>query len=119
MELISMEPKSIDCFGDIISYSCSIFSNSENVHLIWRVSIPGLLPMSIIYNMTSDLNTIEYFPQSISALLTDYRRDILIESNINFKVLMNSNLNGTLLECAIANLSTKSVRLQVSSLGKT
>ena len=74
--------------------------------------------MSIIYNMTSDFNTIEYFPQSISAILTQYRIGNYIESSINFEVLKDIDLNGTLLECAITNLSSRSVHLNVDSLGK-
>ncbi len=96
LELTSTGEKSIDCFGDIISYSCSIFSNSETLHLTWCVTLPGHLPINISYDMMSDLDTIEYFPHDIKAVLTEYRRDMYIQSNINFKVSENIDLNGEL-----------------------
>ncbi len=117
LELTSTGEKSIDCLGDIISYSCSIFSNSETLHLIWRVSLPGLLPINIPYNMTSNLNLVEFFPHNISAGLTEYRKNMYIQSSINFKLSKNIDLDGTQLECGIASLSTESVRLTVSLLG--
>ncbi len=108
----------IDCLGDIISYSCSILSNTETLHLIWRVTIPGVLPIVITYNINSSLDTVEYFPENISVVLTSYRRDRSIESSINFIVLENTPLNETLLECGMTDFSNESVRLLVNSLGE-
>ncbi len=108
----------IDCLGDIISYSCSILSNSETLHLIWHVTIPGFLPIVITYNINSSLDTVEYFPENISVILISYRRDKSIESSINFIVLENTPLNETLLECGMTDFSNESVHLLVNSLGK-
>ncbi len=118
LELTTKRPEDIDCLGDTISYSCSILSNSETLDLIWRVTIPGLLPINIMYNINSSLGNVEYFPENISVVLTSYRKDMYIISSINFKVLRYVTLNETLLECGMTGFNHKSVHLLVNSLGK-
>ncbi len=117
MGLTTKRPDDIDCPDDTISYSCSILSNSETLHLIWRVTILGLLPIHIMFNINSSLGTVEYFPENISALLTSYRRDMYIESSINFIVSKSTTLNGTLLECGMADFTNESALLLVNSSG--
>ena len=110
------EPGNFDCPGDIISYSCSILSNSENLHLTWSVTIPGSMPINVSYDVSSDLYSVEYLPFNISSALIKYQMDAYIKSTIHFEVLNNVSLNGTLLECGISDLSSASVRLLVNNL---
>ena len=117
LERTPPEPKNIDCAGDIISYSCSILSNSENLHLTWSVTTPGSMPMNIVYDATSYLDTVEYlsFPWKISTVLTKYQIDTCIESTIYF--MSNASLDGTFLECGITDLGSTSDLVRFNSLG--
>ena len=105
----------IDCPGDTVSYNCSILSNSENVHLYWNVTFPGLMPISIFYYDTSNVNIMDYWPMNISSILLDYRRGEYIESIIVLTVLKNFSMNGTELICGITDLINKSVIVQIDT----
>ena len=107
----------IDCPGDTVSYNCSILSNSENVHLYWNVTFPGLMPISIFYDNTSNVNIMDYWPMNISSILLDYRRGEYIESIIVLTVLQNFSMNGTELICGITDLINESVIVLYDSSG--
>ncbi len=108
----------IDCPGDTLSYNCSVQSNSENVHLTWTITLPNKMTMVITYDSTSRLNESNYLDESISTILTDIRSDEYIESVLTVTLLSNVSLNGSRIECNIANLSSDSILLRVVTSGK-
>ena len=116
----------IYCPGDTISYNCSIVSNTETPHLIWSVILPGLTPINLTYDSTSNPNTISHIDMNISATLTElittatteFVNKVYIESIIVITVLKNVTMNGTKLECSILNLDAKSTILFVNTSGK-
>ncbi len=107
----------IDCPGDTISYNCSIQSNSETVHLVWSVTLPGSTPLSIMYNSTSMINNMNNLAMGVSTMLTQYRRDEYIESIIVFTVLMGVTFNQSNVRCSIANLDSMSTIVFVNTSG--
>ncbi len=105
----------IDCPGDTISYNCSIQSNSETVHLMWSVTLPGSTPLSIIYDNTSVINSMDNLAMGVSTVLTQYRRDEYIESMIILNIL---GCNDSDLLCSIGDLESMSAYLSsVNSSG--
>ncbi len=109
----------IDCPGDTLSYNCSIQSNSENVHLTWMITVPDNMPIVIAYDSTSMLNENNYFDESITTILTDYRSDEYIESVITVTFLGNVSLNESRIECRIADLSSDSMLVPFVTSGKS
>ena len=98
-------------------YNCSITSNSETVHLIWRVTVPDLEPINITYNHTSkrdESNTLNTF---ISTTLTNFREDEYIESILYITVVADVPINQTKLECLIGHLGNDTVYVPVNISG--
>ena len=108
----------IDCPMDTISYNCSIFSNSETVHLEWRVTLPGVMPIDITYDNTSILNNIDNLAMGVNTILSMYRSDEYIESIIVFTIIRNIILNETMLECTINGLDSEATTVFVNSTRK-
>ncbi len=104
----------IACPGDTISYNCSI---SESLNLVWSVTIPGSTPLSIMYDSTSMLNSIDNLDVGVSTMLTQYRSDDYIESIIVFTVLMGVTFNQTDVQCSIPNLNIMSTIVFVNTSG--
>ena len=102
-----MSRSDIECPGDSISYKCIIQSNSETIHLIWRVTVPGQMPINITYdssfNTTNRENVLNHFVLS-SLTLFDAEN---VESTIEFTVPLNVSLNQTALECFIEGLGSE------------
>ena len=107
----------IDCPRDTISYNCSIQSNGETVHLVWNITLPGSMPITIRYDNTSILNNMNNLAMSISTMLTQYRNDEYIESLLILTVLRNVSMNGTRLDCIIEELDNKTLFIFVNSSG--
>lgn len=107
----------IDCPGDIIPYNCSIRSNSEMVHLIWRVMLPEHMPINITYDSTSRLNNTDNLNDFISAIPRVYERGEYIESVLQLVLQDTISLNMTVTECIIEGLGIDSVTLIVNSSG--
>ena len=109
----------IDCVGDTITYICTILSNIENnLHLTWHITFPGATSMNITYNADSVPGIENYLPMNISAKLTNYEEEF-VESTIVFTVTRNTLINGTRLECSIADLKNDSVILYTNQSGNT
>lgn len=104
----------IDCPGDITSYNCSIQSNSETVHLTWRVTLPGGMPLIITYDNTSRRNNIDALNIFISANLGEYERDKYIESTL--QLVLQDTISVTL-ECIIQSLGYDTFTATVNSSG--
>ena len=109
----------IDCPGDTITYNCSILSNTETIHLIWRVTFPGLSPVNITYDSSSTLYNTDNLPMNLSAILTKYRNEECIESLIVLTVLRNVTMNNTKVECIIADLDYETTIVFVNTSGLT
>ena len=109
----------IDCPGDTISFNCSIQSNSEAVHLSWRVTLPGLMPTNITYDNSSELNhehVLHPF-QFITTVLTEYGSDEYVKSTLTLEVRSTFLANLTSLECFIGSLANDSVIIILDSSG--
>ena len=109
----------IDCPGDVISYNCNIHSNSETSHLIWRVTLPGLMSTNITYDSSSEPNsehTLHPF-DFITTVLTEYMNDKYILSTLTLEVQPTYPANLTSLECFIGSLVNDSVYVVLNSSG--
>ena len=121
-----MSRHGIHCPGDSISYNCSITSNTENLHLTWTVTFPGLQPIYFTYNSTSPTYETDYLNMNISVTLRGYHatatsefvNEAYIESVLTFTVLKNVTMNETKLECSIADLHNDTALLFINSSGK-
>ena len=115
----------IYCPGDTISYNCSIISNAEATHLNWKVTFPGLMPISFTYNSSSSLYKIDNLDMNISVTLTDFTTTNLteyvheehIESILTLTVLKNITINKIKLECSIADLHNDTVTVYINTSG--
>ena len=113
-----MSRNDIDCPGDIIPYECSIFSNSETLHLIWRVTIPGQEPRSIKYNNTLlDHSTID-LNNFVNAQLRNYESDAYITATLKIILQAGILINQTKVECIIRDLGNDSLYVFVNTSSK-
>ena len=106
----------IECPGDLISYNCSIQSNRETVHLTWRVTLPGQMPINITYGDASN-KSVDHINSFITIVLTQYVRDVYVESVFQLKVQAGVFTNQTILECLIADLGSAMTYIFVNSSG--
>ena len=97
-------PNAINCPGDKLSYNCLIQSNSESLHLTWRITTPGSTPVTIDVNSTF-IDSIDTY----DITLDNYEQDALIESTVDLTVGTDNSLELTLLECSIGELSNTSI----------
>ena len=112
-----MENRYINCPGDIIPYNCLIQSNSERLHLIWRVNLPGQKPVDIIYNNNSNFsNTTSQSSIYITSSLVDFARDNYIESIIAITVQLN--FTQLILNCSIGDFGSTSTEVFINSSSK-
>ena len=114
----------IECPGDTIPYNCSIQSNTESPELIWTVTIPGRMPISIRYDNTSNLNIMDDLGLNITSTLTVYssenelnHKNEYLESVIVLTVLKNVSMSETLVNCAIADLKNNTASILVNTSG--
>lgn len=107
----------IDCPGEPIVYNCSIQSNTEDLHLTWHITIPGMILIDITYDNTSNLDRINSHELNISSTLTRYGGEF-IESIIILTVLNNLNSYQVELNCSIADLDNATEVLYVDYSGK-
>ena len=108
----------IECPGDNITYNCSIESNSETVHLIWHVTLPGQKQFNITYyNSSSSPYQVNDLNGFISTTLERYVNDKYIESILQLIVPFGIKINQTLLECSIGHFDNSSASVLVDSSG--
>ena len=108
----------MECPGDINVYNCSIQSNSESVQLTWRVTFPGEEPVSLEYNSTSLLNSLDNISMNITSRLTNFVESQYIESVLFVTLPQNISLNQTVVECFSADLDKNSIVIVTDSSGK-
>ena len=102
------------CPGDTIPYNCLIQSNSEALHLIWRLTFSdGRAPIEIILNSTS--NSLARLNSYVVASLTGYSEDMHIESLLLITVQPNSSMDQLVLQCSIENLGNDSNNVLINS----
>ena len=99
----------IECPGDIIPYNCSIQSNSETVHLTWRVTIPGQTPVYITYYNATDNDT--SLNDYITTSVTGFESDRYIHSTLKITVYRGISMDQIMLECSINELGNESTTL--------
>ena len=110
--------RDIDCPGDVLSYSCSIETNSENVQLTWRVTLPGQqMPLNITYDASFSPDSVNNLTDHITTAQTNYTSGMYIASTLNFTVPENAVANGTHLECLIGSLDRDMFYVSVNASG--
>lgn len=108
----------IDCPGDTILYKCVINSNSEDLHLIWTVSFPGLAPLQITYDLLSVPDSVDNLNMNISTVLIGTIDEDTLQSTLLLKLLKNVTMNGTKVECSITpQLANDSMIVAVNRSG--
>ena len=76
------------------------------------------MPVTITYDNTSILNDMDILAMGVNTTLITYRRDEYIESFIVVTILFNVALDGTLLECDISDLDSRSETVFINSSSK-
>ena len=109
----------IECPGDTITYRCSINSNSETVQLEWMITFPGQGTFMMLYNDPGQLNSVDDLGMSITTMLTEYRRDEFIQSDLVLTVLQNVSMNGTVVECGTEDLASENASVHVNTSGNS
>ena len=110
----------MNCPGDIISYQCSISTNSEIPSLTWTVTLPGKMPLMIthsknriIHNVNSLLNSL------ITSKLEAFTNDTFINSVLEVKLQANISTNQTQIQCSMQNLSAADTTVYINTAGIT
>ena len=107
----------IECPGDIIPFNCLVESNSETVHLTWRVVLPTGTILNITYDNTSLINDLYPLNSFISSSLTGFMNDKYAESSLNITVVAEVPINQTKVECLIDQLGNETVYAPVNISG--
>lgn len=105
------------CSGDIISYNCSIQLNTENLYLTWRVTFQYEDPINITFDNTSSLNVGNPLDRSITATLTKFEADQVIDSTIAFTV-QGDVVEEITLQCITTKEINSIVYVSLNSSGK-
>ena len=109
----------IECPGDVIPFNCLVESNSETIHLTWRVVLPTGTILNITYNNTSLINDLYPLNSFISSSLTGFMKDKYAESSLNITVVADVLINQTKIECLINQLDNDTVYVPVNRSGMT
>ena len=105
----------IECPDDIIAYNCSIQSNSEAVHLTWRVTLPGEEPISTTYpNARSNRTSLNSY---IATFLTGFRSEEFIYSTLEVTVQRGMSADEIVAECLIDELGNNTIIIRVNISG--
>lgn len=84
---------------------------------MWRVTIFEQMPVSIEYNSTSSLQSLEVLDMNITSRLTNFLEGQYIESLLYFSLTRSTPLNQTLVECISADLDIDAVIIESDFLG--
>ena len=104
------------CLGDMLSYNCSTQSNSETLQLTWRVTIPGLAPVSITYSNIA--NNTDVLSTYVTTFLTGFRSDEFIQSTLNFTIQPSIPSDQITIECSLDDLENRTVNLRYITFGE-
>ncbi len=111
-----MSRDDIECPGDIIPYNCSIQSNSETVHLTWRVILPGQMSFNVTYYGGFENRT--RLNSYISTYLTGFRSDEFIHSTLEVTVRPDIPTDQIMLECSIGDLGNHTSTVFINTSGE-
>lgn len=114
MELETNKISTIDCPEDTKIYSCSIISNTEDLHLQWEVYFPDGTFETVTYNSSS--GTFHDLGKNVTSTLiaVDVGKGSM-ESTIELRNFYT--MNGTVVNCSIGSLNHKSVTIFVNASG--
>lgn len=87
------------------------------VQLEWIVTFPGQQSFTMLYTNSSPQNTVDFLGMNVTSILTHYRMDESIMSNLTIMVLQNVSMNGTLLECKSEELDMAIEKVFVNTSG--
>ena len=117
-EVVQVSPN-IQCPNDHLAYSCTVSSTvNDYLQLIWRVTPPGELPISIIYDESSMIGDVKMLNDYISITLIEFNRRFTMST---LSVTLPENLlsvNLTKLECITSYSDKDTVDLILNSSGK-
>ena len=100
----------------MFSFRCSIFSNSEMLHLTWRVTIPGET-INITYpNSRTDRVNLNNYISTIMLLILS--GDDSINSTLRIVVNQYTPTHQIVIECSIANVEYRTISFHVNTSGK-
>jgi hypothetical protein len=106
----------IECPGDVITYNCSIESNSENVQLTWEITLPDETSFTITHSNITMPN-MDHLGTGITSVLTRYIKDEYIESLLHVTILQNVSMNGTQVVCRSEALDTETDIILINTSG--
>ena len=110
--------RNIFCPGDIIIYNCSIQSNSEDLHLTWRVTLSNGVE---VYNTTHYPNTTDTARSDMSSQITSLLTDDgpgSIESIITLILPSPLQAGEVNVQCSIGDLENSSITISIETSGK-
>ncbi len=87
------------------------------LHLIWTITLPERIPITILYDSTSTLFVVDDLHLSVSSILTKRRTGEYIQSVVILTLIKDINLTGSMVECSITNLDSESTVVDVNSAG--
>ena len=91
----------IECPGDIISYNCSIESNSEEIQLTWHVTIPEQMLVDVTFsNLSASVTPLTSY---ISTSVTGFESEQYIHSYLEITVHPNIPTE-IMLDCFMTDL---------------
>lgn len=100
------------CLGDLITFKCSIQSNSEKVQLTWNVTQPDQTFFDITYDNASTPNVTNNLGTNVTSVLVKFNGNEYIESMLTIVVM--ENVSGTQVECKSENLVSETAILSIS-----
>ena len=109
----------IDCPNDVILYKCKVQSSSENLHLIWNITISGSKPVTIQYNSSFDKLTNTQVSMGITSLLYEYNSaEGYVESRLIINLGKTVSFDRMHLKCFVTNFPVheKTVLLRESGM---
>lgn len=107
-----------DCPGDTLSFICAINSNTEDLLLTWTIHLLSGEILTLTYNTSSLIESMDRLDRNINATLTDYNyANGSIESTLQFTQLKNVVMNGTIVECAIHGLDSEMIPVLINTSG--
>ena len=107
----------IECPGDIISYQCSIDTNSETPHIAWGVTIPGLRTLNFTYTNDS-IGSVDNLNSFITTSLA-FANDTFLVSTLVVEVPANISADETELLCYIQDLAFANTTVHINTSGNT
>lgn len=87
------------------------------MHLVWRVTLPGAMPMNVTYNSTSSTSELYTWNDFISTTLREFVDNEYVESILHLTIVADVLLNQTKLECFIGSIGDDTQYVTVNTSG--